>query len=76
MSARLDSIKNYGDRHGNVSDPRLVNQLLTMGPSEPTTLEQLGAALDVVAHYAGKKRLSDRSLDTLKDMIFGTKEST
>lgn len=70
MSAYLDSQRNWGERNGGVSDPRLVRQVENL-PARPNTPDELAAARQQVrAHSRGS-----RDLATLTAMIFPTQEA-
>lgn len=65
VSAYLDKQRNYGDRNGGVSDPRLVRQVENL-PARPNTTDELAAARQQVrSHSRGR-----RDLATLTAMIF------
>lgn len=49
MSARLDNTPNYGDRNGDVSDPRLVK---LVGLVTPPTAAEIAATRRVIDTHA------------------------
>lgn len=51
MSAYLDKQRNYGERNGGVSDPRLIRQVDALHP-EPTRPEEVAAVEKLIAHYS------------------------
>lgn len=63
--AHLDSQKNWGDRAGGVSDPRLVRQVDMLAPRTPTTEHQLDATEKVIRMFAK----DERELQLLREMI-------
>lgn len=65
VSAYLDSQKNWGERNGGVSDPRLVGQVDRIHPLPNTADEVAAARRRVLAHSRG-----DRDHATLTHMIF------
>lgn len=62
--AHLDTQKNYGDRSGGVSDPRLVRQVDAMHPA-PTTEHEINVVEKIIGMFAR----DSRDLAELRAMI-------
>lgn len=65
MSAYLDSQRNWGERNGGVSDPRLVRRVEHL-PARPNTPDEITAAKRQVTSRSHGRR----DLATLLAMIF------
>lgn len=65
MNAYLDSQRNWGERNGGVSDPRLVRRVENL-PARPNTTDEITAAQQqVLSRSRGR-----RDLAALTAMIF------
>lgn len=58
MTAHLDTQRNYGDRAGGVSDPRLVRQVDTLHPL-PNTAEEIAAVSALIPLHSPDHRTRD-----------------
>lgn len=58
VSAYLDNQRNWGERNGGVSDPRLVAQVNRIHPRPNTTAELDAARRQVHTHSRGRRELA------------------